>query len=91
VDITSSVRAGENEIEVELVSTLRDLLGPHHRPAGEPDQCWSWDYTLYPEWLEDEEEREARWTDDYFCLHFGVGAGACIHYLAADPGTPGQA
>jgi hypothetical protein len=81
LDITSLVKPGENKIEVELISTLRNLLGPHHRPQGEPDQCWGTDYTLYPNWLKDEEERNAQWTDDYFFLNFGIMKAACIKYL----------
>ena len=46
---------GDNEIAVELVSTLRNLLGPHHRPEGEPEQCWNRDYVLQPAWLDDPE------------------------------------
>jgi hypothetical protein len=82
IDVTSLVKEGENEIEVELVSTLRNLLGPHHRPAGEPDQCWGTDYTLYPEWLEDETLLRAHWTDDYFFLNLGIGPGARIRYVS---------
>jgi len=81
IDITSLVKSGGNEIEVELISTLRNLLGPHHRPAGEPDQCWGTDYTLYPNWLKNEEELKEKWTDDYFFLNFGIVKGARIKYL----------
>jgi hypothetical protein len=81
IDVTSFVKTGENQIEVEFISTLRNLLGPHHRPSGEPDQCWGTDYTLYPGWLKDEEVLSERWTDDYFFLKFGIGRGARIKYL----------
>jgi hypothetical protein len=80
IDVTSLVKSGENKIEVELISTLRNLLGPHHRPEGEPDQCWGTDYTLYPNWLKDEEQLNANWTDDYFFLNFGLAGGACIRW-----------
>ena len=86
LEITELVREGENEIAVTLVSTLRNLLGPHHRPEGEPDECWGTDFTLSPEWSEDQAEREARWTDDYFFLRFGVPDGAYIAYVAHDRG-----
>ena len=86
IDITSLVKTGTNQIEVELVSTLRNLLGPHHRPSGEPDQCWGTDYTLYPNWLKDEEELRKRWTDDYLFLNFGIRKGSRIKYLASQAG-----
>jgi len=89
VEITEWVREGENEIAVTLIGTLRNLLGPHHRPQGEPDQCWGTDFTLDPAWLEDEEERQAHWTDDYFVLRFGMPGGACVQYLARDLGEGG--
>lgn len=85
VDITSLVEEGDNEIEIEFVSTLRNLLGPHHRPSGEPDRCWGEpDFALRPEWLERPEELEANWTDDYFLVRFGIGGGApAIEFRAA--------
>ncbi len=86
VDVTQWVREGENEIAVTLVSTLRNLLGPHHRPEGEPDACWGTDFTLYPAWAEDPKERQAHWTDDHFFLRLGVPDGVYIAYMACDPG-----
>ena len=80
IDITSLVKSGSNKIQVELISTLRNLLGPHHRPEGESDQCWGTDYTLYPNWLKNEEELKENWTDDYFFLNFGIAEGARIKY-----------
>ncbi len=34
-DLSGLLREGENEIEVELIGTLRNLLGPHHLQEGE--------------------------------------------------------
>ena len=81
MDITSLVKSGKNQIEVELISTLRNLLGPHHRPSGEPDSCWGTDYTLQPGWLKNKEELAARWTHDYFFLSFGMRESSRIKYL----------
>ena len=86
VEITDWLRDGENEVAVTLVSTLRNLLGPHHRPEGEPDQCWTRDYILDPDWLGDEAELQAHWTDDYFSLQFGIPDGARIRYVSFDEG-----
>ncbi len=30
VDVTDAVRAGENEVEIVVVGTLKNTLGPHH-------------------------------------------------------------
>jgi len=83
LDVTPHVTDGENEIEVELVGTLRNLLGPHHRSTGEPDHCWrtAFNYNPHPERLEHAEERETAWTDDYFVVHFGIRGRARIKYF----------
>jgi len=60
VDITGGLRAGENEIKIELVGTLRNLLGPHHLAGG--DLSWTG-----PEQFRDKN----RWTDDYILTPFG--------------------
>jgi len=85
LDITDCVTGGRNRIEIELVSTLRNLLGPHHRSTGEPDNCWrtAFDYAVDREGVQHAEEREATWTDDYFFVHFGVRGLIRLKHLAA--------
>lgn len=60
VDVTEGLRAGENVVEIELVGTLRNLLGPHHRAGG--DLAWTG-----PRDFRD----KSRWTDDYILVPFG--------------------
>ena len=60
VDVSGRLHAGENEIEIELVGTLRNLLGPHHLDGG--DLAWTG-----PDQFRDKE----RWTDDYILVPFG--------------------
>jgi len=60
VDVSESLNAGENEIEIELVGTLRNLLGPHHLDGG--DLAWTG-----PDQFRD----KRRWTDDYILVPFG--------------------
>ncbi len=66
IEVTSALRGGEgdgrrpNEIEIELVGTLRNLLGPHHRAGGDR------------EWTGPRDFRDkSRWTDDYVLVPFG--------------------
>jgi len=66
IEITPALRTGEgdgrcpNEIEIELVGTLRNLLGPHHRAGGDP------------EWTGPRDFRDkSHWTDDYILVPFG--------------------
>jgi hypothetical protein len=47
-------------IEIELVGTLRNLLGPHHLAGGDPSRT-------NPEEFRD----KTRWTDDYILTPFG--------------------
>jgi hypothetical protein len=66
VDVTAGLRPGENVIEIELVGTLRNLLGPHHLKGGDL------------EWTGPGQFRDKnRWTDDYILVPFGL-AGVSI-------------
>jgi hypothetical protein len=60
VDVTGALRAGENVVEIELVGTLRNLLGPHHLNGG--DLAWTG-----PRDFRD----KSRWTEDYTLVPFG--------------------
>ena len=81
VDITGAVKEGENEVALELVGTLRNLLGPHHRPAGDPDSCWgepafrgetdSRSGRPDPNWHRTRNRAGGVWTDDYLVVPFG--------------------
>jgi hypothetical protein len=84
VEITSLVKLGANRVEIELVGTLRNLMGPHHRGNGEPDDCWRTAFNYAPPAgpVEHAEEAEGAWTDDYFVVHFGLRGGARIKYVA---------
>jgi hypothetical protein len=82
VDITEQVAEGENEIEIELVSSLRNLLGPHHRSTGEPTHTWGTAFDCPPDRGRPEhpEELEAKWTDDYFFVQFGAKLGTVTYF-----------
>ncbi len=47
VDVTEQLRPGKNEIEVRIVGTLKNTLGPHH---GNPvlGKAWPWDFRQAP-------------------------------------------
>jgi hypothetical protein len=60
VDITDGVRAGENVIEIELVGTLRNLLGPHHRAGGDMHRTAPKDF-----------RDKSGWTNDVILVPFG--------------------
>jgi len=60
VEATGALRKGENRVEVTLVGTLRNLLGPLHFAGGDPG--WT-----SPETFAD----ERNWTDEYVLRPFG--------------------
>ena len=61
VEITPLLRPGENTITLKLVSSLRNLLGPPHQEGG--DKLWTGPAEF---------ENVLDWTDDYWCVPFGV-------------------
>ena len=61
LDISSLLVEGENTLELELVGTLHNLLGPHHHQDGE---ILAVSPATFSDWL--------NWTDDYTFVRFGV-------------------
>lgn len=69
LDVTDHVRAGRNTVEVELSTSLHNLLGPHHSKLGEARH-----FVLQHSWMD-----LANWTDEYFVVPVGV-SGAEIGF-----------
>jgi hypothetical protein len=63
LDISDVVRPGENEITVTVVTSLRNMLGPHHLPLVEPQAVGTWSFS----------DREHR-VDGYAFVNVGVPA-----------------
>jgi hypothetical protein len=87
VDIAQWVRDGENEVEVELITSLRNLTGPHHRLDGERDDTWGNQHysgraQSGPDWYKRRDEPGVEWTDDYFVLQFGLKGQVAIEYVS---------
>jgi len=61
VEITNTLKPGENEIKILLVGTLRNALGPLHYKGGDPP-------FISPETFRDMKN----WTDEYVLRPFGV-------------------
>jgi hypothetical protein len=60
IDLGGSLVAGQNKIEIELIPTLRNLLGPHHRAGGDPESTGPSDFN-----------NKTLWTDDYILVPLG--------------------
>jgi hypothetical protein len=71
-EISSLLHPGLNSVEVELATSLHNLLGPHHDRRGEARH-----FVLDRSWMD-----AANWTDDYFFVPFGL-SGAQICHLAS--------
>ena len=61
LDISSLLVEGENTLELELIGSLRNLLGPHHHRDGEILRVSP---ASFSDWL--------NWTDEYNFVRFGV-------------------
>ena len=62
IDVARFLKDGENEIRIDLVNSLRNLLGPHHHRMGELK-------SVGPGTFRD----EGNWTDIYQFVPFGIG------------------
>ncbi len=71
VDLGTSLHPGENQIEIELVGTLRNLLGPHHLSGG--DLAWTG-----PAQFRD----KSRWTEDYILVPFGFDRATLVVFAS---------
>lgn len=84
VEITDLVSDRPTELSIELVTGLRNLLGPHHREQGEPDDTWASAFSGHGT-LSDgyggRGDKGVNWTDDYFVLPFGLRGKGVIEYV----------
>ena len=71
IDLGSSLVPGENTLEIELVGTLRNLLGPHHRAGGDGPGTGPGDF-----------RDKTHWTEDTILVPFGFDS-AILRWFAA--------
>jgi hypothetical protein len=68
LEITDHLQPGKNRLEIELCTSLHNLLGPHHSKQGEARH-----FVLEHSWAD-----VANWTDEYFFVPVGFkGAELC--------------
>ncbi len=82
----NNARLGANSVTIRLYGTLRNTLGPWHRPVGEIGAAWggysfpnlpwlgadNFDGTVDMNWYEDRTPDKKGWTESYLLLPFGV-------------------
>jgi len=71
IDISPVLKKGENLLEIELTSSLRNLLGPHHHSQGEL-------LSVGPASFID----ETHWMDGYNFVPFGLNKVKLIHKVS---------
>jgi hypothetical protein len=91
LDISGLLQEGDNQIELLLKNSLRNLLGPHHHGMGELSSVGPYSFTSRdfksgkftpePNWsLPENRCQQKSWTDDYFIVRFGLDSGIKIFY-----------
>lgn len=72
VEVTELIEPGPNEIVIELTNSCRNLLGPHHHPAGELFAVGPGQFAdSEPDWLD--KPGAGKWDDRYCFVRFGTG------------------
>jgi hypothetical protein len=87
-EISEVIKEGENIVEVEMVNSLRNLLGPHHHSGGELKEVGPASFTGNPQWPNvggDANWYDLRingsatlWRDAYCIIPFGLLAAPLV-------------
>ncbi len=88
------LKAGKNILTLELSGTLRNIIGPFHRPQGEYGSCFdgyscpnlNWvgiretDGTEIPEWYNRRDVATTAWVESYLQVRFGISNKASLEF-----------
>ncbi|MDX9980492.1 MAG: glycosyl hydrolase [Lentisphaeria bacterium] len=84
VELTPWVRKGANHLEIELVNSLRNLLGPLHNRTPNPFEVWNHHFSGQKErvdWMDEPQRQQLKtWTDEYQLVPLGLAAEARLVY-----------
>ncbi len=73
-DITDWLQQGENELTIELLSSCRNLLGPHHHVRGELAMVGPDSFTDQPSWTDGNFDGDSIYVDRYCMVRFGLAS-----------------
>ncbi|WPP43237.1 glycosyl hydrolase [Paenibacillus hunanensis] len=73
-DITDWLQQGENELTIELLSSCRNLLGPHHHVRGELTMVGPDSFTDQPSWTDGNFDGDSIYVDRYCMVRFGLAS-----------------
>ena len=88
----TGLKKGKNILSLRLYGTLRNLLGPWHRPLGEYGECFggygfpnkNWIGAVdisgnrFPDWYKDRSCDTTAWCESYMQVPFGVSDVALL-------------
>jgi hypothetical protein len=69
VDITGVLKPGRNRVEVKVVSSRRNLMGPLHHGVVYPSWTGPWEYL-----------DRSHWSEDYVGVPYGLEAAPAVSY-----------
>ncbi|ANF97336.1 glycosyl hydrolase [Paenibacillus bovis] len=78
IEVTDYLHAGDNELTIELLSSCRNLLGPHHHIRGELTMVGPDSFTDTPGWTDGDHAEPHIYTDRYCLTSFGLNGHAEI-------------
>ena len=79
VEVGELLRAGRNEIEIELTGSCRNLLGPHHHVDGELHGVGPASFGRAKSWTDFDSTPEDVWTDAYSFVSFGLNSPVALN------------
>ncbi len=74
-EVGDQLRPGWNEVSIELASSCRNLLGPHHHIDGELYSVGPGSFRFLKSWTDRGDAPEQIWTDSYSFVRFGLAGG----------------
>lgn len=80
VDVKHYLKKGNNSIQLELISSNRNLLGPHHHISGELYMAGPTSFTDKKSWIDGDLEAEHIYTDRYCFVRFGLASDLRIKF-----------
>ena len=89
-----NLHPGKNEFVLEISSTLRNIIGPFHRPQGEYGSCFdgyscpnlNWvgirepDGTLIDKWYDQRETDSGSWSESYLQVRVGIDGNPVLEF-----------
>jgi len=80
VSVGGLLKRGRNHLAITLTTSLRNSLGPHHRPERDPIWVDPWSFTGSTGWFGHGTCNPSAYRDDYHVAAFGLGGAVVLRY-----------